>query len=85
MIMRTLATAAVLAILAAPALAGQCIILMAEFDVAFLLNTEGHEEATLKRAMEFRELGEVLHDAGEHDESQELLRRAFNVLTECRC
>ena len=85
MIMRTLAIATVLAILAAPASAAQCLILMAEFDVAFLLNTEGHEEATLKRAREFRKLGETLHNAGEHDESQKLIRRAMNVLSECRC
>lgn len=84
MILRTLATATVLAFLASPALAEKCLDLIAKFDLAILLNQD-LPSAQLRHAAELRELAETLHDAGEHDEAEKTINRADNILNQCRC
>ena len=79
MIIRTLATAAVLAILAAPAVAGQCPRLMGQIDVALAQNPQ-LTEAQLAQVTELRARGEALHTSSTHGESAAVLTQALVIL-----
>ena len=75
---KTLATAALLALLAAPAFAGQCPALMAEVDAA--LKTASLSDEDKAKVEELRAAGEEQHAAGEHAASVATLNEAKEIL-----
>jgi hypothetical protein len=84
MIIRALATAIVLAMLASPVSADEVQDLMAKFDVDYYLNLD-LPEAQLKLARKARADAEALYVAGNPEEAEKLLKRAMDILTQCRC
>ncbi len=79
MITRMLASAALLALLAAPAAAGQCPRLMSQIDQALAQNPQ-LTEAQLVQVRELRARGEELHTASTHGESVAALNQALAIL-----
>ena len=79
MIVRTLAAAAVVALLSAPALAGQCPALVGQIDAA-LASTPGLGDDVKAEVVALRDKGEQLHDEGKHDQSVETLQQAMQLL-----
>ncbi|MDX1576775.1 MAG: hypothetical protein R3285_11320 [Kiloniellales bacterium] len=79
MIVRTLAAAAVVALLSAPALAGQCPAMIGQIDAA-LASTPGLSDDVKAEVVALRDKGEQLHNEGKHDESVETLQQAMDML-----
>ncbi|WP_397542439.1 hypothetical protein [Roseovarius salis] len=76
--MKHLALAAFLALLAAPALAGQCPMDMAKIDSA--METAQLSDENMAKVKALRAEGEEMHAAGEHAASVETLARAKKML-----
>ena len=76
--MRVLITAGLLALLAAPASAFQCPADMAAIDAA--LESATLDESTAAKVKELRELGEMEHEAGNHQASVDALAEAKALL-----
>lgn len=74
----TLALALIAGLSASPALAHQCPQMMAAIDEA--LATAGLSDADEARVMELRAEGEELHEAGDHNASEEALGEAQEIL-----
>lgn len=76
------AAAFVLAMFAQAAFAFSCPALMAEIDEALADDSIAGElsEVDLQMVQELRELGETLHDRGDHDESEDALNEARSIL-----
>ena len=79
MIRQTLAISAVLALFAAPAMAGQCPRLMNQIDAALAQNPQ-LTEAQMTQVAELRKRGEELHQASTHGESVAALNQALSIL-----
>ena len=79
MIMRTLAAAAVAALLAFPALASQCPSMVSKIDAA-LAADPGLSEDVKAEVVALRDKGETLHNEGKHDQSVETLQQAMDLL-----
>lgn len=78
MLRKTLLTAAALAALTMPAFAFQCPTDMAAIDQE--LATADLSESERQQVMELRQRGEELHEAGQHDQSVEVLAQAKDIL-----
>ncbi|WP_101067648.1 hypothetical protein [Roseovarius salinarum] len=76
--MKHLALTAALALLAAPAMAGQCPMDMAKIDAA--METAELSEARMAEVKALRAEGEALHEAGDHAASVETLAKAKEML-----
>ena len=79
MIMRTLAAAAVVALLSSPVLASNCPALIGQIDSA-LASTPGLSDDAKAEIVALRDKGEQLHNEGKHDESVETLQQALQML-----
>ena len=79
MLVRTLAAAAVVALLSMPALASQCPALIGQIDAA-LASTPGLSDDVKAEVVALRDKGEVLHNEGKHDQSVETLQQALQML-----
>ncbi len=79
MISRLLASAAVLFMLTAPALANQCPTLMKQIDQALAQNPKvsGEQMAEVKK---LRAEGQMLHETGKHAEAIDTLNEAKAIL-----
>ncbi|WP_424980508.1 hypothetical protein [Leisingera sp. S232] len=71
--------AAVLCLLASPALAGQCPADMAKIDAAIVAGTS-LSDADLATVQELRAEGQSLHDGGDHASSVAILAEAKRLL-----
>ena len=76
---RTLSAAALLTLLAAPALAAQCPANIRQIDAALQSNTQ-LSAADKAKATELRNEGEKLHAAGQHQQSMDKLGEAKKIL-----
>ena len=76
--MRTILALALSVALVSPALAGRCPADMAAVDAA--LQTAQLSEADMNRVRELRAQGEELHNAGDHDASENALDEAKAIL-----
>lgn len=76
---RALLVAAVL-MFAAPALAGQCPMLIAKIDAD--LQTAQIDEDTRAKVVELRNAGEAEHNAGDHAASEASLNAALELLAQ---
>ena len=79
MFVRTLAAATLVALLSAPALAGQCPALIGQIDAA-LAADPGLSDDVKAEVVALRDKGEQLHDEGKHDQSVETLQQALQML-----
>ena len=79
MLKRAVLAAAVAAMIAGPAVAGQCPLDMGKIDQA-LAGNPSVSEAELARVKELRAEGEALHNAGDHAKSVEVLAEAKAIL-----
>jgi hypothetical protein len=79
MLVRTLATAAVVVFLSVPALAGQCPNMVGQIDAA-LASTPGLSDDVKAQITALRNEGEDLHNAGDHQASVDTLGQALNLL-----
>jgi azurin len=79
MLKRVLPAAAVLALLAGPALAAQCPANIRQIDAALQSNTQ-LSAADKAKATELRNEGEKLHAAGQHQQSMDKLAEAKKIL-----
>jgi Tfp pilus assembly protein PilE len=76
---RVVATAAVLAALAAPAFANSCPKHMAAIDAALAKNPQ-LSDAQMSEVKKYRAEGEALHKSGKHAESEATLAKAEKIL-----
>jgi Tfp pilus assembly protein PilE len=76
---RVVATAAVLAALAAPAFANSCPKHMAAIDAALARNPQ-LSDAQTSEVKKYRAEGEALHKSGKHAESEATLAKAEKIL-----
>lgn len=74
----TLATAAIALMLAGPALASQCPMLMGQIDEA--LKTATVDDATKAQIMTLYDEGKAAHEAGDHPTSEQKLQEALALL-----
>ncbi len=79
MLLRTLGVAAVLTMLAGPALAFQCPLDVKKIDAALAANTT-LSAADRTQVTELRDKGDVQHRAGQHKNAVETLAKAKGIL-----
>lgn len=79
MLKKSLAAAAMLALLSTPALASQCPADMSKIDAALAQNPDLSAEQ-LARVRQLRQQGEAQHEAGQHSQSVETLAEAKKIL-----
>lgn len=79
MLTRILTTAAVLGLLAGPALAAHCPSDVAKIDEA-LAGDHGLSDMQVSEVQSLRDKGEDLHNAGQHGDSLEKLHEAMDIL-----
>ncbi len=79
MLVRTFIAAAVVALLSAPAMAGQCPTMVGQIDAA-LAATPGLSDDVKAQVTELRNEGEELHNSGDHQASVDTLTEALNLL-----
>ncbi len=77
--MKHLTIAAALCLFAAPAFAGQCPTDIAAIDAALAAGTDLTDEQVVQ-VQAWRDEGQQLHDAGDHDASVETLAQAKEML-----
>ena len=77
--MKLLTAAAVLCLAAAPVLAGQCPADIAKIDAALEAGTPLSDEERAQ-VQQWRDEGQDLHDAGDHDASVQTLAMAKEAL-----
>ncbi len=75
---KRIVTAAVLLVLAAPALAGHCPKDVKAIDAA--LEDAKLDDDVMAEVQDLRDEGEDLHNAGQHEESLEVLHEAMKIL-----
>ena len=78
MIKKLILAATVTMVLASPALANQCPVLMGKIDEA--MKTATVDEATKAKAMELYTKGKAEHEAGDHAASEKDLAEAMKLL-----
>jgi len=76
---KILIAASVTMVLAAPALANSCPILMNEIDLAMASETHADPQV-LKQIQDLRAEGEALHKAGKHAQAVEKLEHALELI-----
>ncbi len=79
MLLRTFATAAMLAFFSVPAIAGQCPNMVGQIDAA-LAATPGLNDDVKAQITELRNQGEELHNSGDHQASVDALAEALKLL-----
>ncbi len=79
MLARTIIAAAVVALLSAPAMAGQCPVVIGSIDAALATNMS-LSDADKAKVMELRNEGESLHSSGNHGDSLATLAEATAIL-----
>jgi hypothetical protein len=75
---KLLSTVAIALVLAGPALATQCPMLMGQIDEA--LKTASVDEATKAQVMALYDEGKAAHEAGDHPTSEAKLHEALALL-----
>jgi hypothetical protein len=79
MLVRTIIAAAVVALLSAPAMAGQCPVDIGKIDAA-LATDMSLSDTDKAKVMELRNEGESLHSSGSHGDSVATLAKAKAIL-----